>query len=111
MKFFEANQTDSLLQTLFKMALHAMMRKLKMISGLLQKIAFIAIMWNPESNCTCRERILSHSTEVHRRYQNNTYVTGCIVGKNIFDDYWNVDGERESSDAFIDRLHNIHFIE
>ena len=28
-KFFEENQTDSLLQTLFKMTLHEMMRKLK----------------------------------------------------------------------------------
>ena len=36
--------------------LHWMMRKLKMISGLLQEISFIPITWNPESNCTCRKK-------------------------------------------------------
>ena len=30
--------------------------ELKMISGLLQEISFIAITWNPESNCACREK-------------------------------------------------------
>ena len=39
-----------------KMTQHEMMRKLKMISCLLQEISFIAIMWNPESNCTCRKK-------------------------------------------------------
>ena len=33
-----------------------MVSKLKMISGLSQKISFVAITWNPESNCTCREK-------------------------------------------------------
>ena len=42
-KFFEENQTNSLLQTIFKMTQHGMMRKLKMISG----------PSHPESNCTC----------------------------------------------------------
>ena len=28
----------------------------EMISGLLREISFIAITWNPESNCTCREK-------------------------------------------------------
>ena len=26
-------------------------------------------------------RVISYSVEVHRRYQKNTYVTGCIVGE------------------------------
>ena len=52
-KFFEQNQTNSLL---FNVTQHAMMRRLKMISGSLQEISFIAITWNPESNCTCREK-------------------------------------------------------
>ena len=30
--------------------------KLKMISGLLREISFVAITCNPESNCTCREK-------------------------------------------------------
>ena len=55
-KFFEENQTDSLLQPLFKMTHHAMMRKLNMTSGLLRAISFIAITWKPESNCTCRKK-------------------------------------------------------
>ena len=55
-KFFEENQTDSLLQPPFKMTQHAMMRKLKMSFGLLREISFVAITWNPESNCTCRKK-------------------------------------------------------
>ena len=43
-------------------------------------------------------RNVSNSEEVHRRYPNNIYVIGCITGKHV-DDYWNVDGERELSDA------------
>ena len=48
-------------QTLFsnptsRSLLHWMMRKLKMISGLLRKISFVAITWNPESTCTCRTK-------------------------------------------------------
>ena len=46
----------TLLQTLFKMTQHAKMRKLEMISGLLRETSFNAITWNPESNCTCREK-------------------------------------------------------
>ena len=42
--------------TLFKMTQHGMMRKPKMISGLLREISFIAITWNPELNCTCRKK-------------------------------------------------------
>ena len=76
-----------------------MMRKLKIISGLLPEISFVAITWNPESNCTCREKNHSYSAEVHRRFQKYTYINGCIVGENI-DDHWNVDGERNLSDAW-----------
>ena len=42
-KFFEENQTDSLLRTLFKISEHGMMRKSKNNSGLLQEISFVAI--------------------------------------------------------------------
>ena len=42
---------------------------------------------------------MSYSDEVHRRYQNNIYLTRRIVGENI-EDYWNVDGEKELSDAW-----------
>ena len=46
--FLKENQTNSLLQTFFKMTQHAMMRMLKMISGLLREISSIAITWNAE---------------------------------------------------------------
>ena len=39
-----------------KMTQRGMMRKLKVTSGLSQENSFIAITWNPESNCTCREK-------------------------------------------------------
>ena len=55
-KFFEENQTDSLLQPLFEMTQQGMMRKLEMTSGLLREISSIAITWNPESNCKCRKK-------------------------------------------------------
>ena len=55
-KFFEESHTDSLLQILFKMTLHWMKRKRKMISGLLRETSFIAITWNPESNCAGRKK-------------------------------------------------------
>ena len=42
--------------THFKMTLHWMMRKLKMMSRLLQEISVVAITWNPESNFTCRKK-------------------------------------------------------
>ena len=42
---------------------------------------------------------MSYSTEIHRRCQKYTYITGCIVGENI-DENWNVDGERELPDAW-----------
>ena len=43
-------------------------------------------------------RNISYSDEIHRRYQNNTYIPGCYDGKHI-EDYWNVDG-KELLDAW-----------
>ena len=62
----------------------------------------------PSQTVHAERRIISYSTEVHRRYQKNTYVTGCFAGENI-DDYWNVDGERIIRS--MDRSHKIYFIE
>ena len=55
-KFFEENQTNSLLQLHFKRTLQWTTQKLRKISGLLQEISCLAIMWNTGANCTCRER-------------------------------------------------------
>ena len=41
-------------------------------------------------------RIISYSTEIYRRYQKYSHITGCNAGENI-DDCWNVDGDRELS--------------
>ena len=45
-------------RTLFSITTSTLLnvRKLKLISGLLQEISFIAITWNPESKCTCLKK-------------------------------------------------------
>ena len=83
-KFFEENQTNSLLQHLFKRTQHAKMRKLEMISGLLLEISFIAFTWNQESNYVTR----------------TTHTSLDVLVEKHIDDSWNVDRERELSDAF-----------
>ena len=91
---------DSLLQTLVKMTQHGMMRKLKMTSGLLRKTSFIAITWNPESYCTCRKK--NHSP-IPMKYIDVTRATQTsldVLLEEQIDGYWNVDGERELSDAW-----------
>ena len=55
-EFFRGESDEPLLQRLFKMTQHAMMRKLKVISGPCWEISFIATTLNPESNCTCRKK-------------------------------------------------------
>ena len=55
-KSFKESQADSLIHSHINMTQHWMMRKLKLMSGLLREISFIAITWNPMSNCTCREK-------------------------------------------------------
>ena len=76
-----------------------MMKKLKVASGLFKEILFIVIMWTQSPTVHAERRIISCSNEVHRRYQKYTYIIGCVVRKSI-DDYWNVDGEKELSDAW-----------
>ena len=53
-------------------------------------------------------RIIFCSVQVHRHYQNNTYVTGCIVGKTkwLLERRW-----RKKIFRCMDRLHKIYFIE
>ena len=83
-----------------------MMRKRNMTSGRSQENSFIVITLYQESNCTCREKKLSYSDEVHRRYQNNIYVTGRNVGEKylrLLERGWwkRIIGR-------MDRLHKIH---
>ena len=100
---------NCILQLHVKKTQRGTMRKLKVTSGLLQENSFIVIMLNPVSNCTCREKIISCSVEVHRRYQNNMYVFGRIVGKTS----WRLleRGWRKRIVRCMDRLHKIHFVE
>ena len=75
-KFFEENQTNSLLQTLFKMTQHGTMRKPKsdvlVFHGRFQLSPSRGIQ---SQTVHAERRIISYSDEVHPRYQNNTYVT------------------------------------
>ena len=72
-----------------------MMRKPKMISGLLREISFIAITWNPESNCTCRTKnhFLFHLMYGWRKYWW------------LLERWW-----RNRIIKCMDRLHKIYFI-
>ena len=77
-----------------------MMRKLEMITGPFQAIYFPSSRGTQSQTVRAERRIISHSAAVHRRYQKYRYVVGCNAGENI-EDYWNVDGDRELSDAWI----------
>ena len=46
-----------------------------------------------------KEEIFPYFDEVHRRYQNYRYILDVMMEKHV-GDYWNVDGERELSDAW-----------
>ena len=103
---FKANQTNYILQLHFKKTQRGMMRKLTMTSGLLQENSCIVITWNLESYCTCRKKNISFSDEVHRRYQNNIYLTGREKNWRLLERGW-----RKRMVRCMDRLHKIHFIE
>ena len=98
---FSRIQTNSLLQHHFKTTQHGMMR--------LQETSFIAITWNPESNCTCREKhhflfLWSASTlpEQHKRHR-------MYCWRKYW--WWLGRGWRKRIIRCMDRLHKIHFVE
>ena len=109
-KFFDENQSESLLQLLFKMTQHGMMRKLKMISGVLREIFHLSPSSGTQSQTVRAERrIISYSVEVHRRDQNNMYITGRFVGQiflRLLERGW-----WKNIVRCMDRLHNINFLE
>ena len=72
------------------------------------------IIWLPPSRGTLSQtvraerRIISYSVEVYRRYQNHTYVPGCIVGTThwrLLECRW-----RKRIVRCMDRLHKIYSI-
>ena len=72
-----------------------------MTSGRSQENSFLVITWYPESNCTCREKNnflfrLSTSTLPER----TSYTSMDVMLEKNVEDYWNVDGEKELSDAW-----------
>ena len=57
-----------------------------MISGFSQVMSFTVITWNPSQSVHVERRIISHSAEKNRRYQDHKHILGCEAGENI-DDY------------------------
>ena len=83
-----------------KMTQHWMMVKLEMISGPFQAISFTVITWNPESNCTCREKNHFSIAVKFLDVTRNTHTSSDVMLEKSTDDYWNVDGDRELSDTW-----------
>ena len=101
-KFFKEIQMNGMLHPIFKKTQPVMMRKQKVISGRSQEDSFIVITLYQVSNCTCRKIVV-----VHRRYQNDSNIFGCVVGKTS----WRLleRGWRTRIIWCMDRLHKIHF--
>ena len=96
-EIFEENLSD-LLQPHFETH-RGVMVKLGMISGPFQAIFCLPSSRGAQSQTVRAERsITPYSTEIHRRDQDYKYIIGCNVGE-FFDDYWNVDGDRELSET------------
>ena len=64
-----------------------------------RRIHLSSSRWTQSQTVHAERRNISYSKEVHRRYQNNMYITGRFVGEKL-EDYCNVDGEKELSDAW-----------
>ena len=82
------------------MTLHWMMRKLEMISGLLQEISFIAITWKARVGLYVPRE---ESFSVPLKYIDVTRTTQTsleVLLERHLEDYWNADEDRESSDAW-----------
>ena len=108
-EIFLENQTGLLVQHHFKRTQHATVRKPKWFLVHVRKLHI------PPSRCTKRQTVhaerrnISDSAEVHRRYQNHSYVTWCIVGKT---NWWLLERRwRKRIIRCMDRLHKSHFIE
>ena len=67
-----------------------------MTSGRSQENSFIVITVYKSQTVRSERSNISYSNVVHRRYQKSLYV---MMKKHI-EDYWNVDGEKEVSDAW-----------
>ena len=79
---------------------HRVMDKQEEISGPCLEISFTAITLNQESNSTCRER---ESFPIPLRYidvSTGTNTTLDVLLERRIDDYWNIEGDPDLSDAW-----------
>ena len=84
-KFFEENQADSLLHHHNKRTQHEMMRKLFFnFWSITRDFIYRHQRWTQSQNVRAERSIIPNSTEAHRRYQNNTHVTGWIDGNTFW---------------------------
>ena len=66
-----------ILQTLFKMTQHGMIRTLNKTSDLVRRFHLSPSRGTYSQTVRAERRIISYSAEVHRRYQKYTHTTGC----------------------------------
>ena len=77
------------------MTQHRIMRKLEMISGLLQEIPSVAVTWKPRVKLFVPRE---ESFPIPMKYivvARNTHTSLDVMMEKNIDDCWNVDGERE----------------
>ena len=98
--FFKYIQMNGMLHPIFKKTQPVMMRRWKMISGRSQGNSFIVITLYQESNCTCPKE---QSFPISLKYidvTRTTHTSQDVFLQKHIEDYWNVDCERKSSDAW-----------
>ena len=78
---FKENQMNYILQPYFKKTQREMMMKLKMTFGLTGEFIHRHHVVPRVKLFSPSEEIISYSVELHRRYQNNTHITGGNVGR------------------------------
>ena len=65
----------------------------------LRRLYLLSSRGTQSQTVRAERRIICSPTEMYRRYQDHRYILGCIVVEHI-EDYWNVDVDRELSDAW-----------
>ena len=107
-KFFEWNQTDFFFSILSSRWLHTIWCGSEKWFLVYHGRFRLSTSRGIQSQTVHAEgRVISCSAEVRRRYQNNTYVTGCIVGEKC---WWSLErGWRKRIIRCMDKFHKIHY--
>ena len=90
---------NGMLHPILKKTQPVMMRRREMTSGRSQESSFIVTTLYIESNCTCRKK---KHFPIPTKFIDDTRTTHTSLDVKMekhIEDYWNVDGERELSDA------------